>query len=71
MQRAPPQTPPLCPLKTFKIGEFCNARWSGDGQPYRAKIEAIAGNRCHHANRYMVNYVDFGETEWRTITELM
>ncbi len=56
------RTPP--PPPKWRQGDMVMSKWSGDGQYYRARIDAV------NVNNYLVNYVDFGTTEWRHATDL-
>jgi hypothetical protein len=50
----------------FKVGEIHNAKYSGDGQFYRAKILAVDGKK------YQVDYLDYpGSEEWLDEADIM
>jgi survival of motor neuron-related-splicing factor 30 len=46
---------------TWKVNDIVQARWSGDKKFYRAKIISITGSSA--APKYMVNFLDYNETE--------
>ncbi len=62
----PPKPQGLAPLPptVFKKGDTCQAKWSGDGQYYNCRVDAVMGNK------YLVNYVEFGNSEWKQLAEL-
>jgi hypothetical protein len=57
-------TPPAASPQ-FKIGQRCQAKYSGDGKYYRAVIDDI------RLDDYLVRYVDFGnDSEWVSVSSL-
>ena len=49
----------------WKSGMYCIAEFSGDGELYRAKVQATSGHMAH------VVFVDFGNSEERQLEELL
>ncbi len=48
----------------FQVGDLCKSKYSRDGQFYTARIEA------NQNGQYLVNYIDYNETEWVPISSL-